>query len=151
MCGGKYADYGSSFSDVVQGLQLVLESLGSHHPMMPSSYKYKDTLEKQLSLTTLHVLGFVSLEDSPALKAFLLKKAQFFEGWFKFLCSSLLESQNQPSAGMVTSTGEPADESAPYSPKEMVHVALKSLYNIYKCNEHHDIAERFRILISKYS
>ncbi|KAL0927604.1 hypothetical protein M5K25_001792 [Dendrobium thyrsiflorum] len=66
-------DYGSSFSDVVQGLEQVLESLGSHHSVMPSSFKYKDNLEKQLNLTTLHVLGFVSLEDGLVLKDFLLK------------------------------------------------------------------------------
>ncbi|PKU87210.1 hypothetical protein MA16_Dca009358 [Dendrobium catenatum] len=144
---GKYADYGSSFSDVVQGLEQVLESLGSHHSVMPSSFKYKDNLEKQLNLTTLHVLGFVSLEDGPLLKDFLLKKAYFFEGWLKFLCSSLVESQDQSSS----STVDQSDEYAPYLPKKaMVHAALKSLYDIYKCNKHHDIAERFVQLIGKY-
>ncbi|KAI0529135.1 hypothetical protein KFK09_001682 [Dendrobium nobile] len=140
-------DYGSSFSDVVQGLEQVLESLGSHHSVMPSSFKYKDNLEKQLNLTTLHVLGFVSLEDGPLLKDFLLKKAYFFEGWLKFLCSSLVESQDQRSSSMV----DQSDEYAPYLPKKaMVHAALKSLYDIYKSNKHHDIAERFGQLIGKY-
>lgn len=47
---GNCADYGSSFSDVVQGLEHALESLGSHQSMMPSSFKYKDNLEKQVWL-----------------------------------------------------------------------------------------------------
>lgn len=88
-------DYGSSFSDVVQGLLHVLEYLGSHQSLIPPNFKQKDNLEKQLSLTTLHVIGFVSLEDGLALKDLFLKKAQFLEGWFKFMCASLFENQDQ--------------------------------------------------------
>ncbi|KAL0927603.1 hypothetical protein M5K25_001791 [Dendrobium thyrsiflorum] len=75
------------------------------------------------------------------------KKAHFFECWFKFLCSSLVENQDQPSSSTVGQS----DAYAPYLPKKaMVHAALKSLYDIYKCNKHHDIEERFGQLISKY-
>lgn len=42
------ADYGSSFSDVVQGLEHVLETLGSDQISVPSSFKYRVALEKQV-------------------------------------------------------------------------------------------------------
>ncbi|PIA35013.1 hypothetical protein AQUCO_03700336v1 [Aquilegia coerulea] len=41
-------DYGSSFADVVQGLEHVLETLGSDQVTAPSSFKYRDALEKQV-------------------------------------------------------------------------------------------------------
>ena len=44
------ADYGSSFPDVVQGLENILESLGSDHSSTPSSFRYKDNLEKQVRI-----------------------------------------------------------------------------------------------------
>ncbi|PKA66307.1 hypothetical protein AXF42_Ash007004 [Apostasia shenzhenica] len=141
-------DYGNSFSDVVQGLQHVLESLCSYQSLTSSSFKYKDNLEKQLNLTTLHVLGFVSPKDGPVLKDFLMKKANFLEGWFKFVCSSLIENQNQPSTSIESSA---ADGAAFYMPKKaMVQKALKSLHELYKFNNLYTIAVRFEKLISSY-
>ncbi|CAA6673707.1 unnamed protein product [Spirodela intermedia] len=67
------ADYGSSFSDILQSLEHVLESIASEQVQDPSSFKYRDALEKQLTLTTLHVLGLGSLKDDQALKDFLRK------------------------------------------------------------------------------
>ncbi|KAK8947580.1 hypothetical protein KSP40_PGU011390 [Platanthera guangdongensis] len=145
-------DYGSSFSDVVQGLVHVLESLGSHQSLIPPNFKHKDNLEKQLSLSTLHVIGFVSLEDGPALKDLFLKKAQFLEGWLKFMCVSFIENQDQPSASAATFNGSQSDVPAPYSPKKaMMLAALKSSLNIYKYSNHYSISERFEKLISNYS
>lgn len=42
------ADYGRSFSDVVQGLEHVLENLGSDQVANPSNFKYRVALEKQV-------------------------------------------------------------------------------------------------------
>lgn len=42
------ADYGDSFPDVVKGLGLILESLNLDHSSVPSNFKYKDTLQKQV-------------------------------------------------------------------------------------------------------
>ncbi|XVE58219.1 hypothetical protein DITRI_Ditri04bG0152400 [Diplodiscus trichospermus] len=63
-------DYGKSFSDVVHGLEHVVENLGSDQISIPSSFKYRIALEKQ--------------------------KASFLEDWFKRLCSSLGETTAQP-------------------------------------------------------
>ncbi|GAY57189.1 hypothetical protein CUMW_177510 [Citrus unshiu] len=60
------SDYGKSFSDVVQGLEHILENLGADHLSAPSSFKYRVALQKQ--------------------------KSSFLEEWFKVLCSSLGES-----------------------------------------------------------
>lgn len=42
------ADYGNSFSDVIQGLEHILENLGSEPNSAPSSFKYRVALEKQV-------------------------------------------------------------------------------------------------------
>lgn len=44
------ADYGRSFSDVVQGLEHILENLGLDQISTPSSFKYRVALEKQVRL-----------------------------------------------------------------------------------------------------
>lgn len=45
---GFTADYGNSFSDVVQSLVHLVENLGSGHISAPSSFKYRIALEKQV-------------------------------------------------------------------------------------------------------
>ncbi|OMP02756.1 hypothetical protein COLO4_10863 [Corchorus olitorius] len=62
-------DYGKSFPDVVQGLEHVVENLGSDQILGPSSFKYRIALENQ--------------------------KASFLEDWFKRLCSSVRETSAQ--------------------------------------------------------
>lgn len=42
------ADYGGSFSDVIQGVELALENLSSDQ-IIPSSFRYRTALEKQVS------------------------------------------------------------------------------------------------------
>jgi hypothetical protein len=94
-------DYGSSFPDVVQGLEHVLESFCSNNSSSPSNFKHRDNLEKQvcvadaymdftcsrtcfarllkfwlfvqLTFTALHLLGFVSPKDDQSLQDFLIK------------------------------------------------------------------------------
>uniref|UniRef100_A0A453RY84 DUF4042 domain-containing protein n=1 Tax=Aegilops tauschii subsp. strangulata TaxID=200361 RepID=A0A453RY84_AEGTS len=66
-------DYGSSFPDVVRGVTHVLESLSSNSSSSPSNFKHRDNLEKQLTFTALHLLGFVSPKDDQSLKDFLIK------------------------------------------------------------------------------
>lgn len=97
------ADYGSSFPDIIQGVEHILENLGSDKVSEPSSFKYRATLENQvwflnlvvskhfhwfhcemptllpaflflqLTSTTLHILGLVSCSDPQPLKDFLVK------------------------------------------------------------------------------
>lgn len=43
------ADYGESFSDVIQGLEHILENQGSDQIASPSNFKYRVALEKQVN------------------------------------------------------------------------------------------------------
>lgn len=131
--------YGTAFPDVVQSLEHILENVGSLQNSVPASYQYRVALEKQLTSTTLHVLGLSSATDNQALKDFLIKKATFFEEWFKVLCASLGE----------ISTQSEADSSSNKSQKtEIVCKAIKSLVDLYEAMNHHAIAERFKKLLN---
>ncbi|XP_078446240.1 ARM repeat superfamily protein isoform X2 [Wolffia australiana] len=90
------ADYGSSFSDILQSLEHVLESLASEQVQDPSSFKYRDALKNQLTLTTLHLLGLGSLEEDQALKDFLTKKSSFLEQWLSSLWHTLQQMHDRP-------------------------------------------------------
>ncbi|GJN39657.1 hypothetical protein PR202_gb28789 [Eleusine coracana subsp. coracana] len=70
-------DYGTSFPDVVRGLVHALEFLSSNNESLPSNFKQKENLEKQLTFTALHLLGFISPNDDPSLKDFLIKVRTF--------------------------------------------------------------------------
>ncbi|XP_064972481.1 uncharacterized protein LOC135616794 isoform X3 [Musa acuminata AAA Group] len=142
-------DYGSSFSDVVQSLEHVRESLVSDQSSTPSSFKYKDNLAKQMTLTMLHVLGFVSPNDDQALKDFLVKKAHVLEEWFKLLTSTLAEASDQPSATECMSNQNQEDVLTLFVPdKTMLSRALKSVLGVYECGNHLNIAQRFKKLAS---
>ncbi|XP_065016033.1 uncharacterized protein LOC103990444 isoform X2 [Musa acuminata AAA Group] len=142
-------DYGSSFSDVVQSLEHVRESLVSDQSSTPSSFKYKDNLAKQMTLTMLHVLGFVSPNDDQALKDFLVKKAHVLEEWFKLLTSTLAEASDQPSATECMSNQNQEDVLTLFVPeKTMLSRALKSVLGVYECGNHQNIAQRFKKLAS---
>ncbi|KAJ6801097.1 HEAT repeat-containing protein 6 [Iris pallida] len=141
-------DYGTSFDDVVQGLEHVLESLATAQLSTPSNFKYKESLEKQLSLTTLHVLSFASTNEDQALKDFLVKKSPFLEEWFKSLCSTSLDSNDQPSSSETGQTKNEDDELISIAPKKAtVERAIKSLMNVYQYCNHPDIARRFERLV----
>ncbi|GLT64682.1 hypothetical protein SLA2020_371600 [Shorea laevis] len=130
-------DYGKNFSDVVQGLEHVMENLGSDQISEPSSFKYRIALEKQLTSTLLHVLSLASATNHQPLKDFLVKKASFLEEWFKKLCSSLEEA------------GAELDferQSIGNQKKEMISKALRSLIEVYEGRNHHTIAQKFEKL-----
>lgn len=140
-------DYGTSFDVVVQGLEHVLESLGSSHASTPSSFKYKENLEKQLAVTTLHVLSFASANEDQALKEFLIKKASFLEEWLKSLCSTSVECDDQPSTSEMVPTRNQDDEVISFVPKKaMVTRAIKSLVNVYEYCNHPNLTQRFERL-----
>ena len=50
-----FVDYGSSFPDVVQGLEHVLESLCSNNSSSPSNFKHRDNLEKQVCVADAYI------------------------------------------------------------------------------------------------
>ncbi|XP_062195572.1 uncharacterized protein LOC133898826 [Phragmites australis] len=137
-------DYGSSFTDVVRGLVHALESLSSNNSSLPSNFKQKDNLEKQLTFTALHLLGFVSPNDDPSLKDFLIKKASFLEDWLKSLCSSFNNDEHQP---LPTVTINDEDFFSPnVTQKVMLCSAVKSLLDVYTSRSQQTIAQRFEQL-----
>lgn len=129
-------DYGNSFSDVVQGLEHILENLGSDQISAPSNFKYRVALEKQVTATMLHVLGLASSTDHQPLKDFLVKKAPFLEEWFKGLCSSLGETSSQSEAG----------SSIEDQKKHMISKAIQSLIEVYESRNHQSAAQKFEEL-----
>ncbi|KAM5571444.1 hypothetical protein ABKV19_011838 [Rosa sericea] len=131
-------DYGESFSDVIQGLEHILENQGSDQIASPSNFKYRVALEKQLTSTMLHVLILTSNSGHEPVKVFLVKKASFFEDWFKALCSSLGESSSQPELENKKSLENPK--------KEMICNAIRSLLQLYNDRKHDAIAEKFEKL-----
>ncbi|KAJ1267298.1 hypothetical protein BS78_07G045400 [Paspalum vaginatum] len=137
-------DYGSSFSDVTRGLVHALESLSSNNSSLPSNFKQKDNLEKQLTFTALHLLGFVSPNDDPSLKDFLIKKASFLEDWLKSLCTSFNNSEHQP---LPTEAINDEDGFSPnVTQKVMLSSAVQSLLDIYTGRNQQSIAQRFEQL-----
>ncbi|CAL5008441.1 unnamed protein product [Urochloa decumbens] len=136
-------DYGSSFPDVVRGLMHALEALGSNNSSLPSNFKQKDNLEKQLTFTALHLLGFVSPNDDPSLKDFLIKKAPFLEDWLKSLCTSF-SNEYQP---LHTEAINDEDGFSPnVTQKVMLSSAVRSLLGIYAGRNQQAIAQRFERL-----
>lgn len=137
-------DYGSSFPDVVRGLVHALESLNSNNSSLPSNFKQKDNLEKQLTFTALHLLSFVSPNDDPSLKDFLTKKASFLEDWLKSLCTSFNNSEHQP---LPTEAINDEDGFSPnVTQKVMLSSALQSLVGIYSGRNQQVITQRFEQL-----
>ncbi|PUZ50130.1 hypothetical protein GQ55_6G035500 [Panicum hallii var. hallii] len=137
-------DYGSSFPDVVRGLVHALEALSSNNSSLPSNFKQKDNLEKQLTFTALHLLGFVSPNEDPSLKDFLMKKASILEDWLKSLCTSFNNSEHQ------TLPTEAINDEDGFSPnvtqKVMLSSAVRSLLGIYAGRNQQAITQRFEQL-----
>eukprot|EP00268_Persea_americana_P055746 TRINITY_DN6503_c1_g1_i7.p1 TRINITY_DN6503_c1_g1~~TRINITY_DN6503_c1_g1_i7.p1 ORF type:complete len:229 (+),score=44.97 TRINITY_DN6503_c1_g1_i7:2159-2845(+) len=139
-------DYGSSFPDVIQGVEHILENIGSDQVSEPSNFKYRATLEKQLTSTTLHILGLVSCSDPQSLKDFLVKKASFLEEWLKSLCSSLVcEVGDQPPVEATTHDQNDGLVSS-MQKKDMILKAIRSLLQVYETSNHPRIAQRFEKL-----
>ncbi|KAK8583569.1 hypothetical protein V6N12_067835 [Hibiscus sabdariffa] len=127
-------DYGKSFPDIVQGLEHVVENLGSDPISAPSSFKYRIALEKQLTSTLLHVLSLASASDHKPLKDFLVKKASFLEEWFKMLYSSLGETSAQ-------------SETVGNQKKEMISKAIDSMIEVYESTNQQTICQKFKKLM----
>ncbi|MCL7044928.1 hypothetical protein MKW94_005147 [Papaver nudicaule] len=144
---GSMSDYGSSFSDVIQGLEHVLETLGSDQISATSSFKYRDALEKQLTSTTLHVLGLASSTDHQPLKEFLVKKASFLEEWLKSVGSSLVDTCNQLAEGATSAENQKNISFSFMQKKEMISKTIRSLIEVYEGSNHQAIAKRFGKLI----
>ncbi|GMP35302.1 hypothetical protein CsSME_00007790 [Camellia sinensis var. sinensis] len=130
------ADYGGSFSDVIQGVEHTVENLSSDQ-ITPSSFKYRIALEKQLTSTMLHVLALASSADHPPVKEFLVKKASFLEEWFKMLCLSLGETSTQLEA---------ENNSTENQKKGMISRAMRSLIEVYESRDHLATAQKFNKL-----
>jgi len=136
-------EYGSSFPDVVQGIEHVLESFCLSNSLS-SNFKHRDNLEKQLTFTALHLLGFVSPNDDQSLKDFLIKKASFLEDWLKSLCSLFNSAEDQP---VASETINDEDGFSPnVSQKVMLSSAVQSLLNVYTSGNQQTIAHRFEQL-----
>nr|CAB3503053.1 unnamed protein product [Digitaria exilis] len=142
-------DYGSSFPDVVRGLVHALESLSSNNSSLPSNFKQKDNVEKQLTFTALHLLGFVSQNEDPSLKDFLIKKASFLEDWLKSLCASFSKDEHQPLPK------EAINDEDGFSPnvtqKVMLSSAVQSLLGIYAGRNQQVITQKFEQLAASVS
>ncbi|KAI3888557.1 hypothetical protein MKX03_001320 [Papaver bracteatum] len=144
---GSMSDYGSSFSDVIQGLEHVLETLGSDQISAASSFKYRDALEKQLTSTNLHVLGLASSTEHQPLKEFLVKKASFLEEWLKLVCSSLVDTSDQLADGATSAENQNDISLSFMQKKEMISRTIRSLIEVYEGSNHKAIAKRFGKLI----
>ncbi|XP_050227184.1 uncharacterized protein LOC126676898 [Mercurialis annua] len=125
-------DYGESFSDVVQGLEHVVENLGSDKISTPSSFKYRVVLEKQVTSTLLHVLSLASSTDHQSLKDFIVKKAPFLEEWLKNVCLSLGDTSGRNSVENLK--------------KQVISRAIHSLIKVFESKNHHAIAHKFEKL-----
>ncbi|XP_057753732.1 uncharacterized protein LOC130973287 [Arachis stenosperma] len=127
-------DYGPSFSDIVQCVEDVMENIGQDQISGPSNFKYRVSLQKQLTLTMLHVLSFTSSTDDDQLKDFLVQKALILEDWFKGLCSSV-EGELDVQDKIITDRK-----------KVMICNAIQSLTQVYKGKQQDAIAQRFEEL-----
>ncbi|KAL1220751.1 hypothetical protein V5N11_035550 [Cardamine amara subsp. amara] len=112
--------YGRSFPDVVKGVEHTLQSLNSDRETTPTNFKYKRSLENQLTSTMLHLLSQVSSCHCEALTDFLLRKASFLEEWLRGLCATLKEEKIATGS---TSTSTWSEKQK----KELVARAIRSL------------------------
>ncbi|XP_042459639.1 HEAT repeat-containing protein 6-like isoform X1 [Zingiber officinale] len=143
--------YGSSFSDVVQSIEHVRESLVLDTSSTPSNFKYKDNLTKQMTLTTLHVLGFVSPSDDQALRDFLFKKAPLLEEWFKGLTSTSATCGQPSSKGSSSTHNEEDAFLSSVTNRTILLAGLESLINVYRSSNHHIVSQRFEKLLNSLS
>ncbi|XP_058787252.1 uncharacterized protein LOC131661663 isoform X2 [Vicia villosa] len=124
-------DYGRSFSDIVRSIEHIMENIDQDSISGPSNFKYRVSLQKQLTLTLLHVLRFTSSTNDQLLKDFLVKKASILEDWLKELCSS------------VGGTVDVQDKSIADRKKVMISSAIQSLIEVYKEKQQYAIAQKF--------
>lgn len=131
-------DYGGSFSDVIQGVELALENLSTDQ-ITPSSFRYRTALEKQLTSTMLHLLALASNSSHQPIMDFLVKKASFLEEWLKVLCLSLGETSTEL---------ESENNCMVNQKKDMISRATWSLAKVYKSRNHMATTHKFEELAS---
>lgn len=131
-------DYGRSFSDVVRGIEQNLENLVADRDSN-TSYKYRIALEKQVTASMLHVLVLCSSSSNEPLKEFLVKKAPFFEGWLKNLCSSL-ETSTHEGCGVDAYRNQKRD---------LVSKAMQSLIHVYETKNLSSSAEKLQKMLEE--
>lgn len=130
-------DYGSSFTDVLQSVEEILENLNSQQISTPSSFRYRIALQKQMTSTMLHLLGLASAADNQLVHEIFVKKSSFFEEWLRELCLSLWDTSGR---------GEDEHISTEVQKKEMIVKAIKSLVEIFEARNYHSVAQRFKDL-----
>lgn len=123
----KVTDYGTSFYDVLEVIVQQQESLRSDQISMPSNFKYKVALEKQITSTMLHMIGLASTAEHQAIQRFLAEKSPFLEEWLESVCVSLGEENNQLKT----------EDMYMNEKKELVVRALESLIKVFEDSHHH--------------
>ncbi|KAL0688456.1 hypothetical protein Bca4012_088133 [Brassica carinata] len=133
--------YGRSFPDVVKGVWHTLQNLNSDRETTPTNFKYKKSLENQLTSTMLHLLSLVSSGRCEALTDFLLKKASFLEEWLRGLCVTLKEEDNASGSGSTSTSGEKQK-------KELISRAIRSLARSLEAGHNPEMALKLQELDS---
>ncbi|KAK7405349.1 hypothetical protein VNO78_06597 [Psophocarpus tetragonolobus] len=131
-------DYGQSFSEIVQSIEHVMENLDEDQISGPSNFKYRVSLQKQLTLTMLHILRFTSSTNDQQLKDFLVMKSSILEDWFNRLSSS--------GEGIV----DAQEKSVVDRKRVMIASALQSLIEVYRENHQDAISLKFEELKKQY-
>lgn len=133
--------YGRSFPDVVKGVWHTLQNLNSDRETTPTNFKYKKSLENQLTSTMLHLLSLVSSGRCEALTDFLLKKASLLEEWLRGLCVTLKEEDNASGSGSTSTSGEKQK-------KELISRAIRSLARSLEAGHNPEMALKLQELDS---
>ncbi|CAN6914804.1 unnamed protein product [Brassica oleracea] len=133
--------YGRSFPDVVKGVWHTLQNLNTDRETTPTNFKYKKSLENQLTSTMLHLLSLVSSGRCEALTDFLLKKASFLEEWLRGLCVTLKEEDNASGSGSTSTSGEKQK-------KELISRAIRSLARSLEAGHNPEMALKLQELDS---
>ncbi|KAL6571731.1 hypothetical protein OROHE_003374 [Orobanche hederae] len=129
-------DYGKSYYDVVKSVEHVVENFKSDQISEPSNFKYRIALEKQLTLTMLHLLSLAAKCDHQAIRDFLVKV------WIEDLCASLGEtSKSRDEVKHVVSVDQKRD---------IISRTIRSLTEVYESSNHRLIAQRFDRLTSSF-
>ncbi|XP_010436900.1 PREDICTED: HEAT repeat-containing protein 6 isoform X2 [Camelina sativa] len=133
--------YGRSFPDVVKGVEHTLQSLHYDRETTPTNFKYKRSLENQLTSTMLHLLSLVSSCHFEALTEFLSKKSSFLEDWLRGLCVTLHEEDNASGSSSTSTLGDKQK-------KELISRAIRSLARSLQAGQSSEMALKLQELDS---
>ncbi|XP_010496646.1 PREDICTED: putative uncharacterized protein DDB_G0272456 isoform X2 [Camelina sativa] len=133
--------YGRSFPDVVKGVEHTLQSLHYDRETTPTNFKYKRSLENQLTSTMLHLLSLVSSCHFEALTDFLSKKSSFLEDWLRGLCVTLHEEDNASGSSITSTSGDKQK-------KELISRAIRSLARSLETGQSSEMALKLQELDS---